>query len=177
MKVFWILNFGLFICLLLGCLENKTTSAQSNSSKIRIDRNLKHPLFDFLPYGVVGDINSEDDHQYISNAAILEKSNNHKAFDTCHSYFKKDTLIIEFRSLVPFVKDKLKIKVKSKQWSGNLINDVASIDIQGRPKSLIFKDRPKRKGQELFGEISIDFWHDSLARTFSYQGPFRCIIE
>ena len=169
-------NLLTLICVLFTLVY--MGSSQTKPNKFKIDKNLKHNLFDFLPYGVHGDPNSDVETEFVSNALIIEPNNNkHKAFDTCRSYFSKDTLVVEFRSITPFFTDKLILKIKNKNYWSYLVNEGAKIEIIGMPKSLIFKKKIKTKGQEIFGELAADFFSEKLNQTFSYAGPFRCIVE
>ena len=150
--------------------------SQDYSAKLKIDKKLNYHLFEFLPYGVHGDPNSDLQQEFVSNADITEP-NKHRAFDTCRSYFQQDTLIIEFGSITPFFTDKLVLKIKNKNYWSYLINEDAGIKIIGQSKSLLFRKKINRKGQEIFGVLTVEFLSENLNKTFLYSGSFRCVVE
>ena len=165
-------------------------SSQDKSSKLRIDKDLHHELFDFMPYGVTGkgdkvfidsvlvfSGDSTTDIQFISNANIIEINKKHLSFDTCRSYFYYDTLIVELKSINDFSSDKIIVKIRKKEFWTYLVNERVGISISGKPKSLVFKEEIKYKGQEIFGELIVDFPGRKSNQSYVFYGPFRCIVE
>ena len=178
MKPISIIYFLLVLFCFNACSQNRTAISIPNSGELDIDKNLEHHLFDFLPYGVRGDPNSGIDIEFVSNALIFNQSSDRvPAFDTCRSFFVLDTLIIEFRYMTPFVTDIIWVKIKSRRFRAYLVNEEGGIEVIGEPKTLILKDKIKRKGQEIFGKLSLDFYDRKQNKTNSYEGAFRCKIE
>jgi len=154
-------------------------SSQESPIKIRIDKSLHHTLFDFMPYGVIGDADGDStaDIQYISNANIIEINSKHRRLDTCRSYFNKDTLVIELKGIGNFFHDKIVVKIRKKEFWTFIVNERADITISGISKSLVFKDEITHKGQEIFGELIVAFPNQNPSLSFVFYGPFRCIVE
>jgi hypothetical protein len=165
------------LSILFGLLSCR--SSQEIPIRIKIDKGLHHTLFDFMPYGVIGEADGDStaDIQYTSNAKIIEINSKYRRLDTCRSYFNKDTLVIELKAVGNFFHDKIVVKIRKKEFWTYLVNERAGISITGKSKLLVVKEKITHKGQEVFGELIVDFPDSKPNLSYVFYGPFRCIVE
>ena len=86
-------------------------------------------------------------------------------------------MIVELKSINDFSSDKIIVKIRKKEFWTYLVNERVGISISGKPKSLVFKEEIKYKGQEIFGELIVDFPGRKSNQSYVFYGPFRCIVE
>jgi hypothetical protein len=168
-----------FTLLLLTTIIFSCIYAQTKSGKLEIDKNLQHHLFSFLPYGTKVYYPEDTSIHFISNADIVDLNNNRvRIFDTCRSYFSTDTLVIEYKEIGSFRNGKLILKIKKKiYWVYLADEEGLKTKETVIPQQLTFKKKIKKKGDEIFGELKVEFYSKMAKHTFFLNGPFRCFIE
>lgn len=167
----------ILILFSLHILVSCTNSKQRDEGELTIDKNLANRFFEELNYGVHGPGINEFNVEFISNADLMDLNHKHYSFDTCRSFFLGNTLIIEFRSITFFLKDKIRLEIRKKYYKGYFIKGSSNKEYVGVPKSLKFKTKINKKGQEILGELAIEFSVPELNLIYSFQGPFKCIVE
>ena len=138
---------------------------QNEPGKLIIDKKLEKKFFKKPPIRVGSTINSY----------IKDVNRAFPLFDTCRSYFLKDTLIIEFTDITSFYRNRLKLKIINSKYYPYYIKE--NKEYEATPVSLKFRKRIKRKGQEIIGELEIDFQEPNTSFFQSLKGPFRCTVE
>jgi len=110
------------------------------------------------------------------NSYIRDSVKSRPLFDTCRCLFKSDdTLVMEFKDLLSFNPDTIKIKVVNKTYSA--IYKKGGTNYPAVSGSLKFHKKPHSKGQEIFGELGLEFIQNDQNSTRFFKGPFRCTIE
>lgn len=110
------------------------------------------------------------------NSYLRDTGKSRPLFDTCRCVFKSDdTLVMEFKSLQGPKSDTIKIKVVDDKYSAYYIK--TGIHYPAVSGSLKFHHKADQKGQEIFGELGLEFIQDEQNTTRFFKGPFRCAIE
>ena len=145
--------------------------SQNEPGKLIIDKKIEKKFFKKPPIRVGSTINSY----------IKDVNRAFPLFDTCRSYFSRDTLIIEFTDIMSFYRNspnsrnRLKLKIINSKYYPFYIKE--NKVYEATPVSLKFRKRIKRKGQEIIGELEIDFQEPNTNFFQSLKGPFRCTVE
>jgi hypothetical protein len=180
MKYFFL---GLFLFNLFAC----STRSQTPHGIIVIDSSLNLPFFENPPVrSQEGTITVYKDSQLfeydsinnldvVINSYIKNKDKDMLMFDSCESYISGDSLIIEYKNLTKILKDKIKIKIIGNEYFPYYIKD--NIEYPAIPVSLKFREKFERKGQEIFGELEMDFLEPNTNIKKSFKGPFVCVVE
>ena len=110
------------------------------------------------------------------NSYIRDTVKSLPLFDTCNCLLKSDdSLVMEFKSLLGFKSDTIKIKVVNDKYSAYYIK--TGVHYPAVSGSLKFHHKPHQKGQEIYGELGLEFIQDEKNSTRFFKGPFRCTIE
>lgn len=118
---------------------------------------------------------SINDGDVVINCYIKNKDKDMLMFDSCESHISGDSLIIEFKDLSKILPHRIKVKViGDKYYSYYIINN---IEYPATPVSMKFREKFETKGQEIFGELEIDFQEPNTNIKRSFKGPFVCVVE
>lgn len=157
--------------------------------KVIIDEKLENEFFKNPPIlaqegtdtlymdSVLVSIDNVKDPEVIINAYIRDSKGNHLSFYTCKSFFSKDTLVVEFKTILNATYEKLKLKIISDKYYVSIIRDGGNKEYMTTPKSLKLREKIDKEGQEIFGELEIEFKDPENNLQYYFEGPFRCIVE
>ena len=175
---------SLFLFNLIAC----SSHSQLNQGIIVIDKSLNLPFFENPPIraqeGTIkvwddsgmlirdDTINNED---VVINCYIKNKDKDMLMFDSCESHISGDSLIIEFKDLSKTFTHRIKVKIIGDKYYPYYIKNI--IEYPAAPVSLKFREKFERKGQEIFGELEIDFQEPNTNIKKSFKGPFVCVVE
>src|SRR5688572_28099942 len=160
-----------FILVLLMVLNLSACSlySQKKFGKVIIDEKLENEFFESPPIlaqegtdtlyidSVLVYTDSVKDPEVIINAYIRDSKGNHLSFYTCKSFFSRDTLIVEFMTILNAMYEKLKLKIISDKYYASIIRDGGNKEYMATPKSLKLREKIDKEGQEIFGELEIEF--------------------
>jgi hypothetical protein len=176
------------ILLFLFSLNACSSYSQKQTGRIIIDKELEARFFENPPMRaqegslrvytdsiLVESNDSINNWDIVINSYIKEINRTFPMFDSCKSFFYRDTLIIEFKDVSKFILDKIKIKVINDTYTPFYIK--GNDEYIATPISLKFKNKIEKKGQEIIGELEIDFQQPNTNLFQSFKGPFRCIVE
>ena len=178
-SLFFIFSFFCFI----GC-SNHT---QEKQGKVIIDKKLKNDFFEESYIGYQGGptktyinsvlVDSSDNYgeEIWYNANI--RDSDHHSFNSCNSFFWGDTLIVEFKGTIGFSEDRLRIKIINNEFFASYIKDNSDKEYVVIPKSLKLREKINKKGQEIFGELEIEFHDPETNHQYAFKGPFMCVVE
>ena len=175
--------FFLLIFNLIGCSSNE----QKKNNRLIIDGKLSNEFFE---RSVV--VHNDPTKTYIDsvfvysdstqgeelhNAAINEKNQKRHPYNVCRSYFSRDTLFVEFRNAIKdFFSDEFDIKVIKEEYYISFLQPTKNKSVL-IPEYLKFKNLINKKGQEILGELAFTLQDKNGIILYSYQGPFKCIVE
>lgn len=183
----------IFFTLLLGC-ENKSNNQEINMSEDSLKLVIKKGLSNKFSEGALYASYGGADKTYINdtlvdstaesandeklyNADIKELRGGHLPFDSCRSFFSGDTLLIEFKEINAFPpSDKIKVKVINADWYVYFVKSNNEENL-ALPKSLVFKESVKKRGQEILGELAFTLLDSTNKRVYLFRGPFVCKVE
>jgi hypothetical protein len=181
-----------YIIILLTAfnLNNCSIYSQKKHGKLIIDDRLTNYFFENPPilaqegsYKVYRDSILIDSNYYdtswnvVINADINEISGKHYSFDSCNSFFLNDTLVVEFKAISKFLKNKIRIKIIKEKFYASFISGYDKKEFEAIPLSLKFKKKIEKKGQEIFGELTIEFRDPETNYLYNFKGPFICMVE
>lgn len=164
--LFIIINFN-------ACKSQSHTEANilPEFGTVIIDRSIKKRFFKEPPMRLesnVGDVRI--------NSYIRDTVRSLPLFDSCRCLFASDdTLVMEFKVLLGFNSDTIKIKVANNRYSAYYRK--RGTNYPAVSGSLKFRHKPHSKRQEIFGELGLEFIQDDQNSTRFVKGPFRCTIE
>jgi hypothetical protein len=162
-----------------------SSNAQKNSGILIIDKYLSHHLFEEL----IIQAGSGYDKMYIDSVLVYSDSsdngnilinadisrNDFPYFDTCKSFYSRDTLMIEFTNISKmFYDEKILIKLYKDKYLAFFIGEKEYTVV---PEYLKFKNPINKKGQEIFGELSFKLEDKDGNLKYALKGPFRCIVK
>ena len=178
----------LFIVLLIFNLNSCSSYSQKETGRIIIDKELESRFFENPPIRaqegflrvytdsiLVESNDSINNWGIVINSHIKEINRTFPLFDSCKSFFNGDTLIIEFKDISKFILDKIRIKVIKNRYYPFYIK--GNEEYMATPISLKFRNKIERKGQEIIGELEIDFQQSNTNLLQSFKGPFSCVVE
>ncbi len=120
------------------------------------------------------------------NCKILDLGRHHLGFDNCISYFKKDTLLIQFQSNYSntsevYYWDKMILHLIKDQFYAEYIwssKTITKLEVQGQMLKL--RSLSYRKGERLMGVLTIQCDNkdpNSTYKLFTFSGPFNVVVE
>lgn len=163
----------LFIIISLNTCRSRTIpkATVSEFGYITIDPSLKKKFFKFPPQRI-----QSDKGVVKINSYIRDTIKGLPLFDTCRCILsREDTLVMEFKPLIGAIHDSIIIKVFNDRYTA--IYSKWGLIYPAVSGSLSFNDKPQKQGQEIFGELGIEFVQDPQKSTGFFRGPFRCTIE
>jgi len=173
---------NLSILILLFCLNACSSYSQNKPGRIIIDKKLESRFFENPPIRaqegslkvytdsiLVESNDSINNWSIVINSSVKEVRKTFPLFDSCKSFFYGDTLIIEFKDISQFTMDKIRVKIINETYYPFYIKE--NEEHMATPISLKFRNKITKKGEEINGELEIDF------QEYSFKGPFRCVVE
>lgn len=175
--------FFLLIFTLIGCSSNE----QKKNNTLIIDGKLSNEFFERSVVEYNGTSKTYIDSvlvysdstqgEELHNAAINEKNQKRHPYNVCKSYFSNDTLFVEFGNAIKdFFSDEFDIKLIKEEYYISFLQP-AKNKLAFIPVYLKFKNLINKKGQEILGELAFTLQNEKGIILYSYQGPFRCIVE
>lgn len=174
--------------LFLGCSSTK----HIKSGRVLIESSLSYRLFTEMHDGVQGGSSevyidsvlvykdTTGNQQYIvENADIKDVLKKNHPMNFCEARLSGDTLFIELRHTVSFLKDKLTIWVVRNKFFAKQIQYLevpTDKQYHAVPLLLTFKFPPARS-KEVFGDIAIEVRNAKNMLISLYKGPFTAIIK
>jgi hypothetical protein len=126
--------------------------------------------------------NLDDINDTLTNCAIIDTGKNHYGFDRWISFFKKDTLKIQFSRISqnPDSADKLIIYILKDRFNSEYIKSPkSSYWLVVKKQNLILDNLVTKSGQGLLGNLSIQFInHNALSpvKTITLTGFFGGVL-
>lgn len=118
----------------------------------------------------------QEGQEFIS-ADINEKNRKKHVFNICRSFFSRDTLVIEFTFVAKdYFNDMILVKLFETKYNISYIGKTKK-KYALIPEYLKFKNPVDKKGQLILGEVSFTFEDEDGKIAYSYDGPFKCIVE
>ena len=162
------------ITISVGC----KTYPQPASGKLKIKGDLDNIFFTENHIGEQGRMNDNlHDKQVLLNAKIFDTASLHHPFNTCISFFIKDTLIIQLKSTFEDLADELTLKIVGKNTYAYLINGADSTLTPALSSHIVFKDKVSAKGQRVMAEIEIEFHNKKKQEVYYFSGPIDCEVQ
>jgi hypothetical protein len=166
--------FCLFTIIILSPCNSHSQTKPEREAKLGIviiDKSIKKRFFKVPPRrheSGVGEVRI--------NSYIRDTARSLPLFDTCRcSRRNDDSLILEFKSILAFKYDTIRIIVVNDTYSAYYIR--AGAHHKAVSGTLIFHHKPGKKGQEIYGELGFEFNRDRQNSIGFFKGPFRCAIE
>ena len=135
-----------------------------------IDSSIKIFFFEVPPKRIEANVG-----EVRINSYIREPLKSIPLFDTCRCFKTDDSLVMEFKELLSSNSDTIKIKIFNNTYNAYYIR--RGINYPAVSGSLKFHDKAHAKGQEIFGELGLEFVQNDQNSTRFFKGPFRCTIE
>ena len=184
------MKYVFFVLTLFVLSSCATYSQKKKLGKLVIDENLENDFFTNPPIlakegstqiyidSVLVDSNSLELYDDIQiNAHIRDVNRLHYTFDFCNSFFSGDTLVVEFKAISKILINKIKLKILGDNFFAYYIEGEEKNEFLATPKYLIFRKKIDKPGQEIFGEMEIEFLHPETKRKSLFKGPFMCMVE
>ena len=98
-------------------------------------------------------------------------------YSTCKAFFRENKLIVDFINPGPLLYDsRLRLEINDDYYNSYFMIGPKLESYLGKPRYVKFKKKAKKVGQEIMGELAIDFIvHDTT--TLHFKGRFKCVIE